>query len=159
MVDDDNRTGSFVQLLQKMEAAPQKLSREWFIGGVELPMAQRLDLTFTFYGDPLQTGYFDPEVAREDLEKLITISHRVRRYVNQHVAHSQRTRTADIPTYGDIRAVLDHLLILIHKYTLLLRQSERVQGAPVIQEPWMRIFTQAWIQPEELASIEDGTGT
>jgi hypothetical protein len=159
MVDDDDRTGSLVQLLQKMQAAPEKLTREWFIGGVELPLAQDLDQTFTIYGDPRQTGFFDPAVAREDLEKLRAISGRVRKYVNQHVAHAQRTRSADIPTYGDVHAVLDHLLELVHKYTLLLRHSDRVQGAPIIQEPWMRIFTQAWIQPEELAGMDEGTGS
>ncbi len=159
MVDDDDRTGSFVQLLQKMQAEPQRLTREWFIGGVELPMAQRLDQTFTAYGDPGQTGYFDPLVAISDLEELRTISRGVRKYANQHVAHAQRTRSADIPTFGDIHAVLDHLLALIRKYTLLLRQTDRVQGPPVIQEPWMRIFTQAWLQPDELAGIEDGTGS
>lgn len=159
MVDDDARTGSFVQLLQRMQAAPEKLTREWFIGGVELPMAQRLDRTFTVYADPRQTGYFNPAVARADLEELRTISDRVRKYVNQHVAHAQRTRSADIPTYGDIHAVLDHLLVLIHKYTLLLRQSDRVQGPPVIQEPWMRIFTQAWIEPHELADFDESTSS
>jgi hypothetical protein len=159
MVDDDDRTGSFVQLLQKMQAQPQRLSREWFIGGVELPMAQRLDRTFTAYGDPGQTGCFDPAVARNDLESLRTLSQSVRKYANQHVAHAQRTRSADIPTFGDIQAVLDHLLVLTRKYTLLLRQADRIQGPPVIQEPWMRIFTQAWLQADELASLEEGTGS
>lgn len=157
MVDADDRTGSFVQLLQKMQARPERLTREWFIGGVELPMAQHLDRTFTVNGDPGQTGYFDPAVARRDLESLRTIAYGVRMYANQHVAHAQRTRSEGVPTFGDIHAVLDHLLVLIRKYTLLLRQTDRVQGPPVIQEPWMRIFTQPWLEPEELARLEDGT--
>lgn len=158
VVDDDDRTGSFVQLLQTMQSDPQRLTREWFIGGVELPMAQHLDRTFTLYGDPQMLGHFDSSMARDDLEELRTISHRVRKYANQHVAHAQRTKSADIPTFGDIRAVLDHLLELIRKYTLLLRQTDRIQGPPVIQEPWMRIFTQAWIQAADLPSTDDGDG-
>jgi len=145
MADDDNRTGSFVRLLTKLAAEPGRLTREWFIGGTEAMMAVRLDQTFTRLADPQYTGAMDPSVPQHDLELLLSLSHKVRTYVNQHVAHAQLNLSAPIPTYGEIDDALDFLYKLLHKYTLLLKQSDRIEGPPIVQAPWDRIFYEAWL--------------
>lgn len=152
MADGDMRSGSLAQLLRKLAAEPEAITREWFIGGCEVAMAFRLDETFTGIADPEVTGHLDKSIPTNDLAALRKATARLGKYVNQHVAHAQLVPDAGIPTYKELDSALDFISQLLRKYLLLLTRGDRVQGPAIHQEPWQRVFSEPWLAPGEGAS-------
>lgn len=152
IADRDAKSGSLAQLLRKLAAEPEALTREWFIGGCEVAMASQLDETFTRIADPEFTGHLDSSIPANDLTALRKATAKLGKYVNQHVAHAQLVPDADIPTYEDLDSALDFISQLVRKYLLLLTGGDRVHGPAIHQEPWQRVFSEAWLVPGEGAS-------
>lgn len=142
--DSDPRTASFFNLMEKMLAAPQKLTREWFSSGVPSGLSTLMDESFTRVADPKGLGHLDPDVVRADQARLAQAAGAIGHYVNQHVAHIQMKPNATIPTYADLHITIDLLCELLQKYIHLLKRSDRIECAPVFQMPWDRVFTRAW---------------
>ncbi|GAA5200744.1 hypothetical protein GCM10023346_43540 [Arthrobacter gyeryongensis] len=148
MVDADSRTGSFTQLLTRLAEQPHRVTREWYIGGTQVAIALHLDQTFTRIADPHYQGHLEGAIPSADLAALREASKKVEKYVNEHVAHAQLRPTADLPSYGDVDAALDLHFDLLKKYLLLLTSSDRIEGPPIFQFPWTRVFYEPWLTAE-----------
>jgi hypothetical protein len=126
---------------------PERLTREWFCSDVYVGLQPAMNASFSERADPKGIGHFDPEVARQDQQRLDAGVNAIERYVNQYVAHAQHKPSADIPTFGELDAGIDLLGELLQKYTLLLTQGWRGELEPVFQFPWQRVFDRAWSEP------------
>ena len=145
--DNDPRSASFFNLMEKMARSPEKLTREWFSSGVLSGLAPGMDDAFTKVADPTCLGHLDPAVVRADQSRLAKVAGDISHYVNQHVAHVQSKPNAAIPTYGDLHAAVDVMCELLRKYIHLLKRADRIECEPIFQMPWDRVFEQAWSLP------------
>lgn len=148
MLDDDPRASSLNNLLCRIAANPERLTREWFGSEVYGGMAAGMDAGFTRLADPSGLGHIDSVVVLADRDRLLNATERVVKYANQHVVHAEAHPRAKVPTYGELHAAIGVLGELLVKYTLLLTKTSRVEIEPVIQEPWQRIFERPWSESE-----------
>lgn len=123
MLDGDRRTGSLKRLLQKMAHEPRLLQRDWFGENPAGCGASNRDDSFTALADPYYFNHLNPAVPRADLHVLEATCHGIKRFVDQHVTHTQLDSAAATPTPAEIDAALDLLLELLSKYSRLLHRS------------------------------------
>lgn len=93
--------------------------------------------------------HLDPAIPSADAEKLSALSLGVKRYVDQHVAHSEAF--AEPPTItltlSDLHDTIDVIGELFRKYYNLLTASSYHSLVPTIQHDWQAVFREPWIKP------------
>jgi hypothetical protein len=89
----------------------------------------------------------DPKEVEVDIRSLQTgkLLH-VRRWVNQYVAHRQKSPTAQVPTFADIHAAIDELGALLQKYVRIVNNADQILD-PVVAGDVMGPFRVAWLPP------------
>jgi hypothetical protein len=142
---------SLVGLLTDMIQHPEVMTRERYFqlsisGGmsrddpVEVAM---INSAFDKYAGP-GGDYVDPVIVEQDVERLRTVSTKVRAYVNRRVAHRTRTDVS-VPTFAELNAALDELDVVLRRYYLLLTAATLYSTTPTMQyNPWVPL-TVPWI--------------
>jgi hypothetical protein len=94
--------------------------------------------------------YFEPDVARADLGRLTAAASSVSAYVDQHLAHSDAKQMSapGLPTFDHVNDAIDTIGDLFRTYASLLTARGYVTVTPVIQDDWLAVFRQPWINPE-----------
>lgn len=92
----------------------------------------------------------DPEIIRKDLAALGTLGARVKRFVDQHLAHSADTPAATIPTYADLRSSLKGLDDLLRRYYLLIDGGGLVGSTPTMQYNFRLPLIVPWAPDDRL---------
>jgi hypothetical protein len=89
----------------------------------------------------------DPGEVEADIKSLQTGNlQRVRRFVNQYVAHRQESPTAQVPTFQDIHDAIDELGALLRKYIRIVNDIDQMLE-PKVAGDVMRPFRVAWLPP------------
>jgi hypothetical protein len=90
-------------------------------------------------------AYVDPLVIEQDVQRLSTVSAKVRSYVNRRIAHRTQTDVA-IPTFGELNAAIDELDGGLRRYHLLLTGATLYSTTPTMQYyPWTAL-TVPWVR-------------
>ena len=87
-----------------------------------------------------------PEIPARDFEVLQNDAHRLRIYVNEHVAHDMAEPTLpEMPTYADLHAAIDSVGEIFKKYAVTLTGGWWATLEPAIQGDWKAIFRVPWL--------------
>ena len=72
----------------------------------------------------------DAAVVQADLDKLVTKTKTVKKYVDKHLAHKDLRKLTTLPTWTDLDSAIDCVGELFRRLVLLLRQADRSPIAP-----------------------------
>lgn len=148
LVDWKKDTISLVRLLQDIEDHPEVISRRRYVCKYKGWMKDAGHHDFEKFARPGAKS-IDPRIIRRHRRELIKSQKRLRKFVNQHLAHWSRYRLRRLPTYIELDACLDLLEKLAKDYTLLLEQACLTEVVPVITYDWQKPFRIPWIDSEK----------
>ncbi len=83
-----------------------------------------------------------------DLSNLKSKARNIKKYATKLVAHADKSRLKQLPTYRDLNDCLDHIEELTKKCFRLLRAVDQRKIVPMWLDDWKEIFHHAWIQEE-----------
>lgn len=130
MVDSDERTDSIVTVLRYIKDNAGRIA----------PTLTVPDLL-----DEARTG-FDTAKIDNDVQKLLDAAQAVRQYVNQYLAHIQRSPRAPVPTVSDIDALIEQLHETARRYYLALTGGGYDTIEPRVQFDWTAALRHPWIE-------------
>ena len=141
----DKGSISFARLLKEICETPEVLSRTRFValykGSTSEQFANRhFD---KFAGKAV--SHVDPTLVNLDLGKLKAKAQKCEEYADKRVAHIDKGRMKNIPTFTDIDDCIDFLEELMKKYYLLFRGISLRSILPVWQYDWKAIFREPWL--------------
>lgn len=142
------RVVSLGRLLGEIEAEPQRLTRQRFVGRWSAHEQPRGHKSFSnhFAGDV--GDHLDPKIVRADLARLEAEGKKVVEHVDQYVAHTDEKPRAELATFEELNAAITAVGDLFWKYALLLTGDSYATLAPVPQYNWEAIFELPWIVKE-----------
>ena len=132
ILDRDDRTYSILLLLSKIEKNPQVITRRSSI--LRYPPSER-DIAMSNFDDLAGQGVksLPLNIVRADLEKLVTISDRIRPIVNKVIAHHQRKpRGLTKPTWQEMHEAIDQIAQMCDRYHRILNQFGTISMLPSI---------------------------
>jgi hypothetical protein len=148
LADPSRRVVSLGRLIGEIAARPEMFTLDWYVGQFDPALRTLGERGFSANFAGAVGDHLDPAIPRGDLDGLKSGAYRVRRYVDQYVAHlDESPQTADILTYADINEAIDLLGTLYHRYNLLLTASEDISLVPELQHDWKAVFRVPWIEP------------
>lgn len=115
IVDKNHRTISLLRLLEELEEYPELLD-----------------------------GKVTAAALQDDIRKLKESTERVKGYVDQYVAHHQRTPTADIPLYREVTRTIKIITDVFKKYYFVIRATDISLQVSYAEDP-IAIFHFPWI--------------
>ncbi len=86
-------------------------------------------------------------IFKADLSRLKQAGRRLRRFVNKRIAHFDRRKFKNPPTYREVDQCLEVMETLLKKYVLMFRAEAHVNILPTWQYDWKAIFRVPWIPP------------
>jgi hypothetical protein len=116
LVDKDNRTISLRRLLEDLREYPDLLN-----------------------------GRIAESELVGDIEELSRGTSKIKDYVDQFIAHHDRTPDASAPIHRELNAAIDVLLRLFKKYYGVLEGSDTEVTVSYLEDP-LRIFQFPWIE-------------
>ncbi len=138
LVDNDNRTFSLLVLLRDIAAHhsliarakyvemmienvvtdPRYINRNSFFIRLKKKEEKRANGEFTKYVGNFD--YLSPVVIKRDIEEVIDSSNDIKKYVNQYIAHSQKGKRTNPPTFRQIARYLTISIKTFTKYDRLI---------------------------------------
>jgi hypothetical protein len=92
----------------------------------------------------------DPVRVQTDLDKLQAAAVATKRYVDRHVAHTdKKRRPEDIPSFSELDTAIETSGALLQRYLLLFEQVDRDPIAPIPHYDWVAPFRLPWIVPDD----------
>jgi hypothetical protein len=159
--DTHRDAASLGKLIEEIGSDASRITRQFWLGlwhheddsdRFGLMRAQAEKAWDEHYGGGVGT-HLDPTIPRDDLEALTTDATKVKRYVDQHVAHADAVPAQVTLTFEEVHAAIDSIGYLFKKYYNLLTASSYVTLEPKIQHNWKAAFRVAWMRadaPNEL---------
>ncbi len=147
--DRDARTCSLARLIKEMQDDAELLTRDYYVGLLDERtdsdlLVKRANSDFDRLAG--SGDHLDPEIAARDFEVLQNDAHRLRVYVNEHVAHDMAEPTVpEMPTYADLHAAIDSVGEIFKKYAVTLTGGWWATLEPAIQGDWKAIFRVPWL--------------
>lgn len=152
-VDVHKDVASLGKLISEVSEEPQLITRDFWIDLWDT--SDRIDLAFAQRAWAKQFGgesgnHLDPAIPLADLDALRTSSASVTRYVDRHLAHSDRNPipASDLPTLSEVHDAIDQIGYLYKKYYNMLTAASWAFLVPVMQHDWKAVFRQPWIRPK-----------
>jgi hypothetical protein len=158
--DTHRDAASLGKLIQEIRAYASRITKDLWLGmwgsfeddrfGVERAMAE--NAWDEHYGGNVGT-HLDPAIPTADLETLTVDAAKVKRYVDQHVAHADAVQARVTLTLEEVHAAIDAIGHLFRKYYNLLTASSFVTLEPAIQHNWKAALQLPWMRadaPDEL---------
>ena len=155
--DRDKRVISLARLIGTVQANAKSITREGWLAMWADPddHPHATELWETKYGDS-SGKRLDRAVPAADLKRLTAAARHVKRYVDQHVAHTDSSAVAEpvTLTYDDLHDAVDVVGELFKKYHHLLTAESYGSLVPIdIHPSWEAVFTQPWkTQPPATAT-------
>ena len=145
LVDSHPNVVSLTRLLKSIEANPQLITREWWIGQHD-PLdhrvaAQEWDANF---GGTVR-DHVDPQIVASDLRDLLAEADKVKTLVNKVVGHREESYPGPPVTQGEINAALDIIGRLFQKYYRLVLVATWFRLTPPGLKRVMRTFSVPWV--------------
>ena len=133
---------SLMKLLEEVCCTPEILSKNRFIA-----LYDDQDLGESDFKQFAGTvgSYVDPALVKADLEELKQKVQKCEEYVDRRIAHFDKRKVNDIPTFADLDSSIDSLWSILSKYYLLFRATALLR--PVCPYGWQEIFREAWLPP------------
>jgi len=147
LADPNTRAVSLVRLLREMAADPTRLSRRFYVAMFEDLPSYVGDRAFTRTFAGQAGNYADPALIERDVDALNEGASKVKRYVDQHVAHADARARAAIPTFEDLNGAVDLIAALYRKYYNLLTADD-ILVEPVLDPNWIAVFRVPWIDSD-----------
>lgn len=160
-LDLDNDSISLVRLLREVKQYPEVLSRDRYIklhaetpvpDGLESYFGQKANRNFDKCSEP-DKAHIDPSLVEVDLTQLKNSTKRLKRFANKRIAHFDRNKFKDPPTFSELYESLDLIEQILKKYLLFLHGGTYIRISPTIIPNWTAIFRQPWIIEKEEASL------
>ena len=154
-VDNDTRTMSFCRFLKRITGDPSVVSRRRYRalykdgdGPVEqLKSFGLLEKTVNDTYDRV-VGANKPQPTADDIQKeiddLANVAGRFVDFANQVIAHDDQTKPANLPTFGEVDAVIAYMETLVQRYAQLFEAAHRSMSVN-FQYDWRAIFRTPWI--------------
>lgn len=138
-IDEHSDSSSLINLLRSLLGNYKTITVKWWIGdGMALSSE-------TFCEEFGKSGYLDPELVRQDINSLESITKEIRKFRHKRIAHKSKNKTFDYKIsntrLNEAIAVIEKLII---KYQLLLTQSGYETLTPV-PDDWTEAFINPWI--------------
>lgn len=148
--DADSRVISMASLLLEIAKYPDTVSRDRFVS--QYPWGAQYIGDSAFDGFAGNGGsHIDSVRVQADLDKLQAAAVATKRYVDRHVAHTDKERRPeDIPSFSELDKAIDTCGALLQRYLLLFEQVDRDPIAPIPQYDWVAPFRLPWIVPDDV---------
>lgn len=141
LADERADVVSLAVLIKDMKRNARDITADWWTS--LNPAAEARDFRrFAATG----TNCFDVAIASSDLARLRAAVAQVKQYVDQHVAHRDRNRTKDVPTFADIHAAVDVVGDVFRTYHTLLTTAEMTSLVPEPDLDWFQPLTVPWVK-------------
>ncbi len=141
LADERRDVVSLAALIKDMNRHARAITADWWIS--LHPAAEARD--FRQFAAP-GTDYFDAAIASRDLTRLRAAVGQVKKYVDEHVAHRDRNRTKDTPTFADIHAAVDVVGDVFRTYHTLLTTAVMTSLVPDPDLDWFQPLTVPWVK-------------
>jgi len=130
---------SLGKLLYEMQIEPKLITRKWYKETFNYDWSNADFTRVAGSGE-----YFNPEIARNDLETLRMLSQNITQYADRKIAHRSKQQ---IPTvrFDEVDAFIREFEKILKRYISLFTASGYTQLRPIPQYDWTEIFTKAWI--------------
>jgi hypothetical protein len=92
----------------------------------------------------LWTGKIIAREMQADLDLIEKTCERVKKYVDQYVAHHDRNSSAVIPTHGELNEAVDAIVETYRRYHIILKDSDIESVLQYLSDP-LAIFTFPWL--------------
>lgn len=136
---------SLKRLLVQIQKNPQVITKEWFRSLYKGSNAEDFaDVDFEKVAG--KGEFFDPEIAKQDIEKLEQLGNHIEDYAILRIAHNSKKTITKDPTYDDLDAFIKEYESIVKNYILLFTASGYTSLTPTWQYDWESIFTKAWIK-------------
>jgi hypothetical protein len=145
LVDWNKRTVSFIRLMEDMKRHPEVISRRRFTHPYKSLMKRYGHRDYEHFAKPGQ-NILDRSVIDTHRRTIVRSQKKIRHFLNNHIAHSNRYRRRQFPTFAELEMCLDTLEILVKEYALLFNHVALLHVAPVIQYDWKAPFRVTWLQ-------------
>lgn len=144
--DRRGRDTSLAALVADIKRHPEVLSRERYVRKYRQGDPFLVKIGHQDFDKLAGKGRSHPtkDQIDRDIKKLQRAAHRIKRYVDTHVAHYDRRPQRKVPTFRGLDEALDALGGVFRKYNSLLRAQARARMEPTFQYDWTVIFTLAW---------------
>jgi hypothetical protein len=149
LVDDKHGTRSFVRLLRDLGKKSHRLSREHHINlyMINFPDGEAKRIATCEYDSLVgrTDGILPQKQVDEDVKSLIEMAKPIITFRHQRIAHFDSDPMEQLPTYADLDAVIETLVKLLRKYSLLIR-GVPADPFPTVLDDWSAIFRVPWIK-------------
>lgn len=141
-IDTDPDVITLGKLLKEMVESPQTLTKAWHRTLYKNLGPSWADKAFE---DIAGNGeFFDPEVAKNDFEKLVNLSEGITKFADRRIAHKSKQPIPDVK-FKEMNDFIEEFENMLKKYILLFTGSGYVQLRPEYQYDWEEIFYHKWI--------------
>ncbi|MCK4726760.1 MAG: hypothetical protein KAT29_13195 [Anaerolineales bacterium] len=132
LLDKDVRTYSLFLLLSKIEKNPQVITRRSFVFRYSSSRRGMGMGDFDKIAGPNSIS-LPRHIVQTDLDKLVTISNKIRPIVNKVMAHRERkTERITKPTWGELHNAIEQIAQMSARYQLILNQESTTSMLPSI---------------------------
>lgn len=150
----DDRVITLGKLLSEMATDAHRVTREFYCGMYsEGDDDDHWQLVANRNFDERMAGeaggdHLDPSIPAADLGTLRSRAAVVKKFVDEHLAHSDAKRDPPGATFEDINGAIDTIGDIFGKYYEFLTASGWAMLEPTIQHNWKAVFRRAWL-PED----------
>jgi hypothetical protein len=140
-----DRVVSLARLLAEIQAHPEIVSRERYVGCY--PRGTQWIGHREFDDFAAETGaHVSGEVVATDLVRLRELAEPVKQYVYRRLAHFDKAPPDVIPVFDDLDIAIDAIGDAFRKYLRLLTGADRTPIAPVANYDWLAPFCIPWLE-------------
>jgi hypothetical protein len=146
LMDHDKRSISLYHLLKELEANPQVITRE---SHLSFYSKQNKIIGNKCFDRIAGSGSnkLSKRVPQNDLKQLKNAEDKIRKIVNQKIAHLDRKNLKrKYPTFHEVVDVISLFEKIFLKYQLLLSADAPSHMLPAWQHDWMRVFLKPWLK-------------
>jgi hypothetical protein len=144
LVDHDKRTLSLRRLLEKIKANHQVFDPDRHANMYRRTALGADTGRREFAGYARTDGRtLDRQKLRSDLSLIKRTAERIKRYVDKHVAHTDRIQLRRLPTFAMLDVTLDTLKDVTERYRILIT-GHGGDLTPSYIDAWEGIFEVAW---------------
>ncbi|MBK7832186.1 MAG: hypothetical protein IPJ56_07545 [Gemmatimonadetes bacterium] len=145
----DRSAISLLRLLEEIEAHAAIFTRRRWLDSwgdwADRPIAR--ESWHRFVGD--DAAALPASLVRSDIDALKRAAEAVERFADKRVAHHDRGKVPDSPTYDQLNESLDLLDRMFCKYYRLVTGKALTSTTPTIAYNWMKAFSVAWLPADQ----------
>ena len=136
---------SFIGLLEDMGENYQLLTRERFVSLYRPEMKDCAERDFDRISGVEGSSHISPDMISVDVAELETITRTIEAYADKYVAHHDRRKLHNLPTWNDLEHCITVVEKLALKYQFLFRAIDNETLLPTIIYDWREVFYIPWL--------------